>query len=188
MKKTIVASVIALAAVAAGAANAATATGDKTAGTLDLNFVGTVSAVTCALEPSVDGVKSKNDIQLGQVKLGQGNKGEDIIVAFKPTPDSVTSCTHAGGDGFVMQWSGVGVAFDSNGLKATSGLADDAYVQIASVNSRTPDTMIASDNQQVVFDNDKVTSGDGLQYKVNLVSGTKVGDMTTTAQVKHWYK
>lgn len=182
MKKTIIASVVALVIAASGMANAAPA--DKNAGTFDLNFAGTVSAVTCALEPTVDGVQGKNDIQLGQTEPTQ--KGQDISVVFKPTAAAAATCANATNNGFVMQWSGVGGKFDSNGLKAASGAADDAYVQITAVNAQN-NVMANAENFQFIFDNSKVT-GDGLQYKVNLLGGTKVGDMTATAQVKHWYK
>ncbi|HAP0333706.1 TPA: hypothetical protein IRR18_005344, partial [Escherichia coli] len=63
MKKTLISSVVALAAIVGGAANAAP---NANAGTLDLNFSGTVSTTTCALDPSVGGVSGKNTVALGQ--------------------------------------------------------------------------------------------------------------------------
>lgn len=182
MKKTIIASAIALAAIS-GVANAA---GNADAGTFDLNFSGTVSTTTCALEPSVGGIPGQNDIALGQTDKNQ--PGAEIDVVFKPTPASVAACGGAQSN-FVMQWSGVGSSFEANGLKAKTGsTASDSYVQIKAVNAATNNSTVANTEKFLYeFDKDKVT-GDGLQYKVNLLGGNEVGDMSATAQVNHWYK
>lgn len=182
MKKTIIASAIALAAIS-GVANAA---GNKDAGTFDLNFTGTVSTTTCALEPTVDGITGKTDIALGQADVGKA--GEEIDVVFKPTAASAAAC---GGSqtNFVMQWNGVGSSFETNGLKAKQGsTASDSYVQIKAKNAATNnDTVANAEKFQYEFDKAKVTT-DGLQYKVNLLGGQVVGEMSATAQVNHWYK
>ncbi|CAD5756689.1 fimbrial protein PefA [Escherichia coli] len=181
MKKAIIASAITLA-VFSGAANAGAP--NLNAGTFDLNFSGTVSATTCALEPTVGGVNGKNDIALGQTN--KGVKGEDVDVIFKPTAAAAATC--AGTTDFVMQWNGVGSSFESDGLKAATGTATDSHVQIKAVNALTENNKVANvEGFQYTFAKDKVT-GDGLQYKVALMGGTEVGDMTATAQVKHWYK
>ncbi len=182
MKKTIIASAIALAAIS-GVANAA---GNADAGTFDLNFTGTVSTTTCAIEPSVNGITGKNDIALGQTDKNQ--PGAEIDVVFKPTAASAAACGGAQSN-FVMQWSGVGSSFETGGLKAKAGsLASDSHVQIKAVNAvANNNTVTTVEKTQYEFDKAKVTT-DGLQYKVNLLGGTEVGDMSATAQVNHWYK
>lgn len=182
MKKTIIASAIALAAIS-GMANAA---GNADAGTFDLNFTGTVSSTTCAIEPSVNGVTGKNDIALGQTDKNQ--PGAEIDVVFKPTAASAAACGGAQSN-FVMQWSGVGSSFETNGLKAKAGsAASDSHVQIKAVNAITNNNVVTTvEKTQYEFDKAKVTT-DGLQYKVNLLGGSEVGDMSATAQVNHWYK
>lgn len=184
MKKTIIASAIALAAIS-GVANAA-GNANADAGTFDLNFTGTVSTTTCALEPSVDGIAGKNDIYLGQTE--KNIAGIEKEVTFKPTAASVTACGGAQSN-FVMQWSGVGSSFETHGLKAKDdSLASDAHVQIKATNAATNNNTVANaENFQYEFDKAKVTT-DGLKYKVNLLGGAQVGDMAATAQVKHWYK
>ncbi len=179
MKKTIIASVIAL---ASGVAHAAP---DANAGTIDLNFIGTVSTTTCALEPSVGGVSGKNEIQLGQTNPNA--LGADVEVVFKPTADSAVSC-QAGTTDFVMQWEGVGSQIDAKGLKASGGQATDAYVQIKATNAKANNnTMATTERFQYEFDSNEV-KGDGLKYTMNLMGGQVVGDMSATARVNHWYK
>lgn len=182
MKKTIIASAIALAAIS-GVANAA---GNADAGTFDLNFTGTVSTTTCAIEPSVNGITGKNDIALGQTDKNQ--PGAEIDVVFKPTAASAAACGGAQSN-FVMQWSGVGSSFETGGLKAKAGsAASDSHVQIKAVNAVSNNNAVTTaEKTQYEFDKAKVTT-DGLQYKVNLLGGTEVGDMSATAQVNHWYK
>ncbi len=184
MKKSIIASVIALAAFS-GAANAANAAPDANAGTIDLNFSGTVSTTTCALDPTVGGITGKNDIALGQTELN--TKGADIEVIFKPTAASAAACNAATND-FVMQWEGVGSSFENQGLKAATGAASDSHVQIQATNAKTSNNTIAeSDGFQYEFTSAEMKAN-GLKYKVALMGGSQVGDMTATAQVKHWYK
>ncbi|CAD5758952.1 fimbrial protein PefA [Escherichia coli] len=183
MKKAIIASAITLA-VFSGAANAA---GDLNAGTFDLNFSGTVSTTTCALEPTINGVGGKNDIALGQTDVNTLGKKVDVV--FKPTAAGATGCAaNNGANEFIMQWNAVGSSFETAGLKAASGAAGNSHVQIESVNATTGNgTFITQDGFQFTFPKAAVT-GAGLQYKVALMGGDQVGDMTATAQVKHWYK
>ncbi|MCQ1639677.1 hypothetical protein [Escherichia coli] len=186
MKKKIIASAIALVTFS-GVVNAAP---NLNAGTLNLDFSGTVSTTTCALDPTVNGISGKNEIALGQTE--KGTKGIEVDVVFKPTAASATACAGAASD-FVMQWGGVGSNFESKkGLKAKDGsTASDAYVQIKAVNAKADgnnNLMADTDNFQYTFAKDKVSLAEGLKYKVNLLGGQTVGDMTATAQVNHWYK
>ena len=175
MKKAIIASVIALG-MGAGVASAAP---NANAGTLDLNFEGTVSTTTCALD-----LDSKN-IPLGQTN--PNTKGVDVEIVFKPTPASLASC-QAGTTDFVMQWEGKGSSFTSEGLSAASGEAHDAHVQISATNAKVNNnTMATTEKFQYEFDKDKVV-GEGLKYKVALMGGPTVGDMKAAAVVNHWYK
>ncbi len=182
MKKTLISSVVALAAIVGGAANAAP---NANAGTLDLNFSGTVSTTTCALDPSVGGVSGKNTVALGQTN--PNTLGADVEVVFKPTTDSVASC-NAGNTDFVMQWEGVGSQINANGLQASSGAASDSYVQIKATNSKTNvNKMATTERFQYEFE-PSVVKGDGLKYTMNLKGGSIVGDMMATARVNYWYK
>ncbi|HGG6427545.1 TPA: hypothetical protein ACJG67_004120 [Salmonella enterica subsp. enterica serovar Kottbus] len=182
MKKTMIASVVALTALVSGVANAAP---NANAGTMDLNFSGTVSTTTCALDPVVNGLNGKNDIALGQTDIN--TKGADVEVVFKPTAASSAACAGAASD-FVMQWDGIGSTFEANGLKAASGAASDAHVQIKATNAKTNNNILASnDGFQYEFDKATVTT-DGLKYNVALMGGALVGDMTAAAKVQHWYK
>ncbi|MCU6343552.1 hypothetical protein KSU16_16195 [Escherichia coli] len=180
MKKAIIASVIALT-MGAGVAHAAN---NANAGTIDLNFSGTVSTTTCALEPEVGGKNGIMGIQLGQTD--KNTKGADIEVVFKPTADSATACAAATTD-FVMQWDGVGSVFSADGLKASGGAATDSYVLVKATNAKVNNNQqVNADGFQYEFSKDDVISG--LKYTMNLMGGAVVGDMTAAAQVKHWYK
>ncbi|WP_097469894.1 hypothetical protein [Escherichia coli] len=182
MKKTIIASVIAFASVAATSVFAAPA---ANVGTMDLNFSGTVSTTTCGLEATVNGVTGNNNITLGQTN--PNTLGVPVDVIFKPTADSKASC-QAGVTDFVMQWDGVGSAFENGGLKAARGAASDSHVQVKATNAKVNNNVLAEKNgQQYEFGADTV-NGEGLKYSVALMGGNVVGDMEATAQVKHWYK
>lgn len=182
MKKAIIASVIAMAMGAMGSAYAANNNAD--AGTIDLNFQGTVSSKTCALTPVVNGKTGVMNVQLGQTN--KGVKGADVEVVFKPTAESVTDCAEATSD-FVMQWEGVGSAFETKGLKASGGVATDAHVLVKATNAKTNNgAQVDKNGYQYEFAKESVA--DGLKYTMNLLGGSVVGDMTAAAQVKHWYK
>ncbi|WP_089644578.1 hypothetical protein [Escherichia coli] len=179
MKKAIIASAVALATLS-GAANA----NNAATGIFDLNFVGTVSQNTCALE--VDGAQNNSmTINLEQAKVNSLGKTFEIV--FKPTAASAADCAAATTD-FVMQWNGVGSQFETGGLKAASGAAADSHVQIKATNAKTNNnTIVETEGYQYEFTKDNVT-GDGLKYEVALMGGSTVGDMTAAATVKHWYK
>lgn len=182
MKKAIIASVIAMAMGAMGSAYAAE--NNANAGTIDLNFQGTVSDKTCALTPVVNGKTGVMNVQLGQTN--KNTKGADIEVVFKPTAESAADCAGATTD-FIMQWEGVGSAFEAKGLKASGGSATDAYVLVKATNAKTNNSeQVNKNGYQYEFAKDSVV--DGLKYTMNLQGGTVVGDMTAAAQVKHWYK
>ncbi len=181
--KTVIASVVALSAFISGMANAAP---NANAGTIDLNFSGTVSTTTCALDPVVNGISGKNDIRLGQTDIN--TKGADIEVTFKPTAASATACAAATSD-FMMVWEGVGSSFGTSGLAAKTGsLASDSFVQIKATNAKVNNNTLAS-TERFPYEFDKATVvGDGLKYNVALMGGSQVGDMTASAKVQHWYK
>jgi type 1 fimbria pilin len=183
MKKAIIASIASVIALTMGA-GVAHAANNANAGTIDLNFSGTVSTTTCALEPEVGGKNGIMGIQLGQTD--KNTKGADIEVVFKPTAAAANACS--GTSNFVMQWNGVGAAFDSHGLKASGGAATDSYVLVKATNAQTNNNQqVNADGFQYEFAKDKVT-GEGMKYTMNLMGGAEVGDMTAAAQVKHWYK
>lgn len=179
MKKAIIASAVALATLS-GAANA----NNAATGIFDLNFVGTVSQNTCALE--VAGAQ-KNSMTINLEQTTPNAVKKSFEIAFKPTADSAASCAAATTD-FVMQWEGVGSRFETGGLKAASGAAIDSHVQIKATNAKTNNNKIVeTEGYQYEFAKDTVT-GDGLKYEVALMGGNAVGDMTAAATVKHWYK
>lgn len=183
MKKAIIASVIAMAMGAMGSAYAAGNNSD--AGTIDLNFHGTVSSKTCALTPVVNGKTGVMNVQLGQTN--KNTLGADIEVVFKPTAESAADCAGVTTD-FVMQWDGVGgSAFEAKGLKASGGAATDAYVLVKATNAKANNgAQVDKNGYQYEFAKESVA--DGLKYTMNLQGGTVVGDMTAAATVKHWYK
>lgn len=182
MKKAIIASVIAM--TMGGMGSAYAAENSLGAGTIDLSFQGTVSSKTCALTPVVNGKTGIMNVQLGQTN--KETTGADIEVVFKPTADSAADCADATTD-FIMQWDGVGSSFDVHGLKASGGVATDAYVLVKATNAKTNNGAHV-DRNGYQYEFNKASVADGLKYTMNLKGGSKVGDMTAAAQVKHWYK
>lgn len=180
MKKAIIASAVALATLS-GAANA----NNAATGIFDLNFVGTVSQNTCALE--VDGAQN-NSMTINLEQTNPNTLGKTFDIVFKPTAASLADCTAATTD-FVMQWNGVGSQFGTGGLAPASGAAADSRVQIKATNAKSANNnkMVETDGEQYEFTKDNVI-GDGLKYEVALMGGSTVGDMAAAATVKHWYK
>ncbi|HAD6864591.1 TPA_asm: fimbrial protein [Salmonella enterica subsp. enterica serovar Typhimurium str. SL1344] len=181
MKKSIIASVVALGLVS-GLAQAA----DK-----EVQFVGSVTNVTCDIEPSVDGSNSMIPglIQLGTVAAGV--KGQPVNFTFKPAKDqqNITACDTMQDTGTAkLTWTSSN--FTAKGLTAISGAATDAAVEISPTNAKAGNgTMITASATSHDFDPTLLkTGGAGLKYQAILAGGTQVGDMHTAAKFNFSYK
>lgn len=181
MKKSIIASVVALGLVS-GLAQAA----EK-----EIEFVGSVTKITCDITPVVDGAESMTPgvIQLGSVHLNSYGKAVDF--AFKPTPyaTNIMSCDEMDDNGTaVLTWSGD--KFSSQGLQGLSGSATDAVVEIKAMNAKTGagDIVTASGTEHEFEASLLKTGGEGLKYKAQLVGGSQAGDFKTAAKFNFSYK
>ncbi|MGP3592744.1 fimbrial protein [Vagococcus sp. WN89Y] len=181
MKKSIIASVVALGLVS-GLAQAA----EK-----EIEFVGSVTKVTCSIVPVVDGAITLNPsvIKLGNVQPNA--RGKVVNFAFKPNPTATNRdvCNAMDDNGTaVLTWSGD--KFSTQGLQGISGSATDAVVEIKAVNTKTgaSDIVTASGTQHEFAPSLLKKGGEGLKYKAQLVSGIQAGDFKTAAKFNFSYK
>ncbi len=180
MKKSIVASIVALGLVS-GLAQAA----EK-----EIQFVGSVTAETCDIDPSVDGSKTMMPgvIQLGSVKAGK--TGTVVDFTFKPSAveGNQASCDAMKDTGTVsLTWTSD--KFTDKGLGAISGAATDAYVEITPKNDKANSSFIKANATTHEFAPSKLrTGGDGLQYKAALHGGNVAGDFHSAVKFNFSYK
>lgn len=180
MKKSIIASVVALGLVS-GLAQAA----EK-----EIQFVGSVTTVTCDIDPSVDGSNSimPGVIQLGSVKTD--TLGTAVAFTFKPSAvdGNQASCDAMLDSGTVsLTWTSD--KFTSKGLGAISGAATDAHVEITPQNAKTQPGIIKANATTHEFVPAKLKSnGEGLKYKAALRGGVVAGDFQSAAKFNFSYK
>ncbi|MGG5415022.1 fimbrial protein [Edwardsiella tarda] len=143
----------------------------------EVQFLGVVANTTCKVTPEVNGSVS-NLVQLGTAQTN----GVGPVVSFALKGDPTQSgCDTAAltGKTASIGWSG---SFDSNGLKAQSGSATDAWTAIKTVNaSGTPVQSINSTHLSSDFSATDVVSTTGAQYTAQLNGGTIAGDYQSAA-------
>ncbi|EPI1929319.1 major pilin PefA [Salmonella enterica subsp. enterica serovar Typhimurium] len=172
MKKSIIASIIALG-VLGGTAHAAN----------EVTFLGSVSATTCDLTTSVNGAAQPNQVvQLGTVQANQ--PGNFVDFAMKPVDPNAQGCANLAQKTATVSWASA--ALDGEGFGATSGTATDAKVLVESVNSKNPGAVNANAST-VNFEGAKLTT-DGLQFKAKLKGGATEGDFKSVASFAVAYK
>ncbi|ENG6258989.1 fimbrial protein [Yersinia enterocolitica] len=177
MKKSIIASVMALGLVGASAAQAANN---------EVTFVGAVTSTTCDVSTSVSGAASTNSVvQLGSVSVGQ--EGTAVPFAIKATNPSDPACAAlTQQQTATVHWSSANLTAD--GFGATSGVAQDAVALVNAVNAKNANTAINATTNTVDFTADKVTSADGLQFEAKLKGGNTEGDFKSVAVFAMSYK
>lgn len=172
MKKSIIASIIALG-VLGGTAHAAN----------EVTFLGTVSATTCDLTTSVNGAAQPNQVvQLGTV--AKGVTGQPVDFAMKPANPTAPGCQNLAQKTATVSWASA--ALDGEGFGATSGAAGDAKVLVDSVNSKNPGAVNANAST-VDFDANNLTT-DGLKFTAKLKGGQTEGDFKSVASFAVAYK
>lgn len=161
MKKLLTISAIALA-VMSGSAMAAK----------DVSFVGTVTDVTCDLNPTVNGA-TQNLISLGTVAKGATGTGVDFSLK---ADTASTACANLPGKTSIVFTGPMTAA----GLAATSGAATDAIVVLKAKNDTANNVapITQMDNTRV-FDSTKIGT-DGAQYTAALKGGAVAGDFHST--------
>lgn len=137
----------------------------------DVQFLGVVTDTTCDVNPGVNGAVN-NVVQLGTATTN----GKAGLVNFSLKPDM----TQAGCQGLTdtnkvtIGWTG---SFDSNGLKAQSGAAKDAWTEIKAINATTPVTITASSlSSEIAGDVFIANNGQGATFTAELNGGTMPGD------------
>ncbi|BAT36929.1 predicted fimbrial protein [Escherichia albertii] len=141
----------------------------------DIQFFGNVTEVTCDVTPEVDG-NVTDLVQLGTVKKGE--TGKEIDLVFKATSPAGDECSSlSSGNTASVAWMG---NLTADGIGAQGGLASDAYVILKPANGQADDA-ITSANYVATFDAEKVTNGDGLQFKAQLKGGSIPGDFRSAA-------
>ncbi|EKN4715480.1 fimbrial protein [Yersinia enterocolitica] len=179
MKKSIIASVIALGLVG-GAAHAANN---------EVQFVGAVTSETCDLQPETsDGGMITNIVNLGSVKVGE--TGQPVEFALKPVDATAPGCQAIAVPNKTATVSWASPAFTADGLKAISGAATDAAVLLTAKNSGAAgnaDTVINSSTRSVLFPATQITQ-DGLTFAAQLKAKNAVGDFQSAASFVVAYK
>ncbi len=176
MNKSFIASVLALGFVS-GMANAAGQTGE-------VQFIGVVTQNTCDIVPEIDGSLSKNVIDLGTVS--PGDTGDYKNFALKAKDPTQQGCIDFNGKTANVGWASA--AFNADGLGYTSGTATDAVVKMETVNAKVNAVITSANNQGVEFEGNKLTAGDGFQFKAALKGGNQVGDFRSAAAFTVSYK
>lgn len=182
MKKLIIASAIAMT-MASGAAMAADANTDQTG---EVTFIGSVTAKTCDLAPSVDGIMT-DVIDLGTIDVGNNGAEKSFALVKKPG----TTCTLEDATTADVTWGG---KFTAEGLANTQGTAGKAHVVLTAKghNEAGDDKLITSAAQTVNFEKaqDKLNS-DGFKFTAQLKSdpnGGTAGSFLSTAYYAVAYK
>ncbi|HAM3643303.1 TPA: hypothetical protein IBK98_005151 [Escherichia coli] len=185
MKKKIIASVVALGMVS-GVAQAA-------APEHDVTFTGSVTAVTCDLTITGEGVNGRlpNQVDLGTAKVGEMSKPVEFI--FKPSQVSGNqeSCDKmVGTNKASITW--FGSTFDGTALTNASGSATGAYVEIKATNADATDKdkVVATSGTEHKFPASLLANGgEGLKYSAQLnAKGASAGSVETVARYAFSYK
>lgn len=160
--------------------------GSALAAPQDVQFVGTVTDVTCDIKPEVNGTTG-NYVQLGSVtkKTGATNDSDKgAVIPFALKPAAGTSCSLTGKNTVSVTWIG---GFDGDGLTAQSGVAKDAKAVIKSTNAKQNAT-ITNAKTTVDFDSSNLTGTSGLEFSAQLHGGDTVGDYISSAAFLVQYK
>ncbi|EIA4658385.1 fimbrial protein PefA [Salmonella enterica] len=147
--------------------------GSALAAPQDVQFVGTVTDVTCDIQASVNG-STNNYVQLGNAPLN--DVATEVLFSLKPAAG--TSCDLKGANTASVTWIG---SFDGEGLTAQGGAALDAKALLVALNSKTQDTEIKNTLTQVDFDASELTGNDGLKFSAQLKGGATPGDYISSA-------
>ncbi|AOV97656.1 hypothetical protein A9798_12320 [Edwardsiella hoshinae] len=173
MKKTIIASMVSLAAISMFASYATAATGD-------VQFIGAVTATTCALTPEIAG-SSNPIIQLKDV----ATSGAGTAVTFTLKAGSAAGCQSLDNTKTAeISWMG---QFNSEGLMNQGGSATGAWVKLTAVNSQTANTDITAASPSATFGGDVIKTN-GAQFSATLKGGSVAGDFRSVAAFAVAYK
>lgn len=186
MKKSVIASIVALGFVS-GLAQAAVPTNE-------IQFHGTVTATTCDIEAFADGSLSPsgaNRIELGDVAVG--GTGKTVTFSFKPVQNqqNITACDAIAAGNKTPELTWTGIKFNGQGLGMLVGTATDAHVKITPVNDKGQNkTFINATNTKHTFDAGVLSSTNnaGLKYSALLEAGQTPGDFQTAANFNLTYK
>lgn len=184
MKKSIIASVVALGMVS-GLAQAAVN---------EVQFLGNVTTVSCDLVASADGSKNPNgpsQIQLGDVATNA--TGKIVGFAFKPAKGTQNeeACDKFAQDtnsALELTWSGD--KFTNDGLGVLDGYAaSGSNVQITPVNSTNAKAYIKANGEKHAFNGSVLAKGgEGLKYNAVLQAGPTPGAFAAAATFNVTYK
>ena len=183
MKKSIIASVVALGMIS-GVAQAAEQ---------DVTFTGSVTAVTCDLDVTGEGANGSlpNQVALGTAKTGE--KAQPVEFIFKPSQaaGNQASCDQmADNNKASITW--FGSTFDGTALTNASGSATGAYVEIKATNADAADNnkVVTSSGTEHKFPASLLkTGGEGLKYTAQLDgTGAQAGSVETVARYAFSYK
>ncbi|EKF9536999.1 fimbrial protein [Escherichia coli] len=161
MKKLMIASAIAMT-MTAGSAMASHG---------EVQFLGSVTAQTCDLEPEVNGAINKL-IQLGTATVNGDAKPVDFVLKAKDP----AACTEADKLGASVSWGG---NLSADGITNQRGSANGAYVELKGKNAKVGnDKVVSSTFTKVEFEQGKL-SGEGLQFTAQLKGGSTAGDYSS---------
>ncbi|EHJ8506394.1 fimbrial protein [Salmonella enterica subsp. diarizonae serovar 47:k:z53:[z84]] len=177
MKKSIIASVIAMGMASSSAYAADTQTGN-------IQFSGAVTAETCNIVPEIEGGTVKNTVELGTV--APSGTGDYKNFAFKAANPADPACVALGVDTKTATVSFSSGALNGNGLGITRGTASDAYVMIESTNAKS-NVNITQNKKVADFTADKLIA-DGLKFKAALKGGAESGNFDSAITFSMAYK
>ncbi|HAI4938043.1 TPA: fimbrial protein [Escherichia coli] len=158
MKKVFIASAIAMS-MAAGSAMAA---GQQS----EVQFLGTVTSVTCDIDTSVNG-NATNVVQLGAIAVGAS--GTPVDFALKAKDPNAAGCQGLDQKVANIVFQG---ALGDKGLENGTGTATKAHVTLKTMNGKdNAQQEIKKGSNTVTFPGNAVI-GDGYKFQAKLVSET----------------
>ncbi|MBW5276010.1 fimbrial protein PefA [Citrobacter sp. On28M] len=158
--------------------------GSALAAPQDVQFVGTVTDVTCDIKPEVGGTTG-NYVQLGNVTASQTGNAELFTLKADGGTGPGSCGTLVANKTATVSWIG---GFNGEGLTAKTGTATDAVAIITTVNSTGQQVAMTSTKNEAEFNAANLTNGTGLQYKAQLKGGTQLGDYISSAAFLVQYK
>lgn len=166
MKKLMIASAIAMT-MAAGSAMAATDMGNQQN---EIQFLGTVTEVTCDIDAVVDG-NVNNIVQLGTIKKGEEGQEKNIALKAK----AGTTCAGLDTKTATIAFRG---PLGTDGLENATGTAAGATVALVAKNAKTAGQNITKDQSNIEFPADEVNT-EGYKLTAKLKSNATKGTAGT---------
>ncbi|MCX8981150.1 hypothetical protein NLN92_24565 [Citrobacter portucalensis] len=142
-----------------------------------INFTGTVSTVTCNASVGQNGATlSSPTVSLGTV--APSATGSAVNFAIMPDASQAGCQSLTTTNTATTTWSG---NFGATGLTTAGSAADDAMIEIKTVNAKTTAVSAVTSSSLAKDFDGAVFKADGAKYTATLKGGTKTGAVSAAA-------